>query len=251
MRALCAAAALTFFACGKPSTPVDSGTPVDTSCGLDCDAQKRYGLLLNTCFEYASGPSATNPPALGVFVREVFTLEGGVKVLVVEYSVGGQKKMTDSFGITNGRLLLMRREFSGGQSVTYKAEPSEIVGVAWLEPGSGDNSNVSTTANADVLISGTRKTESTTYRATLASASGSQLTTPARVFDAGFQMLFSEDPDHGSDGLRIWVPDVGFVNFSSTFLITGGNSTQYRLQRIRTIDPLSDAGEKPCSTGTP
>ncbi len=251
MRALCAAVALTFLACGKTPTPIDSGTPVDTSCGLDCDAQKRYGLLLNTCFEYADGPTATNPPALGVFVREVFTLEGGVKVLVVEYSVGGQKKMTDSFSIKDGRLLLMRREFSLG-SVTYKAMPTEIVGVAWLEPESGNNSNVSTTANADVLLGAVRKTESTTYRVTLANASGSQLATPAGGFDAGFQMLFSEDPDHGSDGLRIWVPNVGFVNFSSTFALTpGGTSTQYRLQRIRTIDPLSDAGEKPCSTGTP
>ncbi len=227
---------------------------IDTRCGLDCAAQKSYGLLLNTCFEYAEGPTATNPPAIGAFVREVFELEGHVKVIVVEYSSGGQRKMTDSFGIKDGTLLLMRREFAGGQSVTYKNAATDIVGVGWLERTSAAGSNLQSTSSADVLMGGsTRKTESTSYRTTLAAASEAQTTVPAQAtpFDGGLQMLFSETPDHGSDGLRVWVPDVGFINFSSSFQLTGGNSLQYRLQRIRTIDPASDAGEKPCSTGTP
>ncbi|MBS1149114.1 MAG: hypothetical protein H6Q89_812 [Myxococcaceae bacterium] len=254
MRSLLLVCLTTLIACGTPSKPVDAGTPIDTSCGLDCVAQKSFGLLLNTCFEYADGPTATNPPAVGVFVREIFTLEGGVKTIGVEYSIGGQKKMTDSFGIKDGTLLLMRREFSGGQSVTYKNTANEIVGVGWLDKGANVGSNLQSTSNADVLLGGSnRMSESTTYRVTLAEATTSQITVPARAtpWDGGMQMLFSESPDHGSDGLRIWVPEVGFINFSSTFQLAGGSSAQYRLQRIRTIDPTSDAGEKPCSTGTP
>lgn len=255
MRSLLLVSLSTLIACGTPpKPPVDAGVVIDTSCGIDCAAQKSYGLLLNTCFEYASGPTATNPPAIGVFVREIFTLEGGVKTIVVEYSSGGQKKMTDSFGITDGVLRLMRREFTGGQSVTYKNTANDIVGVGWLERTSGVGGNVQSTANADVLLgASSRLSEPTTYRVTLGEATAGQSTVPAQAtpYDGGIQMLFSESPDHGSDGLRIWVPEVGFINFSSTFLLTGGSSVQYRLQRIRTIDPTSDAGEKPCSTGTP
>jgi hypothetical protein len=255
MRSLLLVSLTMLVACGPPTKPVvDAGVMIDTSCGIDCVAQKRYGLLLNTCFEYAEGPTATNPPAIGVFVREVFALEGGVKTLVVEYSSGGQKKMTDSFGIKDGTLLLMRREFSGGQSVTYKNAANDIVGVGWLDRNSGVGTNLQSSSNADVLLGGSnRMSEMTTYRATLAEASGSQVTVPAAgsPFDGGLQMLFSETPDHGSDGLRVWVPDIGFITFSSSFLLTGGSSVQYRLQRIRTIDPAPDAGEKPCSTGTP
>jgi hypothetical protein len=189
-----------------------------------------------------------------VYVREVFKLEGDVKVIVVEYSSGGQRKMTDSFGLKDGTLLLMRREFAGGQSVTYKNAATDIVGVGWLERSSAVGSNLQSSSSADVLMGGgARKTESTSYRTTLAAASEAQTTVPARAtpFDGGLQMLFSETPDHGSDGIRVWVPEVGFINFSSSFQLTGGTSVQYRLQRIRTLDPASDAGEKPCSTGTP
>ena len=254
MRSLLLVSVWALIGCGTPTKVMDSGIAIDTSCGIDCAAQKNYGLLLNTCFEYADGPTATNPPAIGVFVREVFTLEGGVKTIVLEYSSGGQKKMTDSFGIVDGTLRLMRREFSGGQSVTYKNAATDIVGVGWLERSSGVGSNLQSTAEADVLKGGSvRMSESTTYRATLAEATISQSTVPAQAtpYDGGLQMLFSETPDHGSDGLRVWVPQVGFITFSSSFQLIAGTATQYRLQRIRTIDPTSDAGEKPCSTGTP
>lgn len=247
-------AAALLVACGPSNMkPKDAGTPVDTSCGLDCDAQKNYGLLLNTCFEYAAGPTAEDPPALGVFVREVFTLEGGVKTLTVEYLAGGQKKMTDAFGIVDGKLLLMRREFAGGQSVTYKNTANDIVGVTWLEPSSANGSNVSTTSNADVLMGGSnRKSESTTYRVTLDEAPTSQITVPAMgsPFTGALRMSFSEDPDHGSDGARAFKPGVGFVYFSSAFQLTGGTAPQYRLQKLRTIG-AGDGGDKPCSLGTP
>ena len=87
------------------------------------------------------------------------------------------------------------------------------------------------------------------YRVTLAEASAAQRTVPSQAgpFDGGIQLLFSESPDHGSDALRVWVPQVGFINFSSTFQLSGGNGTQYKLQRIRTIA----SGDKPCSLGTP
>lgn len=244
---------LLLVACGTPTKPKDAGTPVDTSCGLDCDAQKNYGLILNTCFEYADGPTATDPPALGVFVREVFTLEGGVKTLSVEYLASGQKKMTDAFGIVDGKLLLMRREFAGGQSVTFKNTANDIVGVAWLEPSSAAGSNLSTTSNADVLLGGSnRKSESTTYRVALDEAPSSQVTVPATgsPFTGAVRMSFNEDPDHGSDGLRVWKPQLGFVFLSSAFALTGGTAPQYRLQKVRTIG-AGDGGEKPCSLGMP
>lgn len=242
-------------ACGTPTKPMDAGTPVDTSCGLDCDAQKQYGLLLNSCFEYADGPTAVDPPALGIFVREVFTLEGGVKTLVVEYLQGGQKKMTDSVGIVDGKLKLMRREFAGGQSVTYKNASNDIVGVDWLAKTSASGSSLESTSNADVLLGGSnRKNESTTYRVTLDDAPSSQITVPAMgsPFTGALRMSFNEDPDHGSDGLRVWAPKVGFIYYSSAFQLAGGTAPQYRLQKVRTIGMGgADGGDKPCSLGSP
>ena len=229
---------------------VDAGRTVDTSCGLDCEAQKNYGLLIDTCFEYAASPAASDPPAIGAMVNKVFTLEGGVKTIPVEYRASGQTKMIDYFGITaEGKLLLMRREFSAGQSVTFKNATNDIVGVAWLELSSGVGTNLSTTSSADVLNT-TRKSESTTYRVTLDTASTGQSTVPVQTdaFDGGLRMLFSEDPDHGSDALRIWVPQLGFINFSSSLEIAGGTASQYRLQKIRTIG--ADGGA-PCSLGAP
>ncbi len=241
-------------ACGTPAKPpVDAGKPVDTSCGIDCDAQKEYGLLLNSCLEFADGPTAVDPPALGIFVREVFTLEGNVKVLVVEYLQSGQKKMTDSVGIVDGKLKLMRREFSGGQSVTYKNAANEIVGVDWLSPSSAAGSSLESTSNADVLLGGSnRKSESTTYRVTLDEAPASQITVPAAgsPFTGAVRMSFSETPDHGSDGLRVWMPKVGFIFYSSSFTLAGGTAPQYRLQRARTVGE-GDGGDKACSLGTP
>lgn len=228
---------------------VDAGRQIDTSCGLDCEAQKKFGLIINTCFEYADSPTATDPPAIGAVVKELFTLEGGIKTIPVEYRASGQTKMIDYFGITDGKLLLMRREFSAGQSVTFKNAANDITGVAWLDLTSDLGTNLSSTSNADVLTGGSnRKSESTTYRVTLDAPSQSQITEPiqAEPFDGGLRMLFSESPDHGSDAVRIWVPQLGFINFSTSFEIAAGTASQYRLQKIRTIG--TDGGAQ-CSLG--
>jgi len=128
---------LALSACGSSTTTTPDAGP-DVSCGLDCAAQARYGLIIDRCFEYStSKTTADDPPALGLWVRPVFTIEGGVKVIPVEYRQNGQIKMIDSFGIVDGTLKLMRREFSGtGQSVTYKTG-MDITGVTWLQMESG------------------------------------------------------------------------------------------------------------------
>lgn len=246
MRSLLVAAVLTLAGCGPAKQVPDAGIVIDTSCGLDCVAQKNYGLIINTCFEYADSPTGSNPPAIGAVVKDLFTLEGGIKTIPVEYLASGQTKMTDYFGITDGTLLLMRREFSAGQSVTFKNSANAIVGVGWLERGSDVGSNLASTSNADVLAS-TRNSETTTYRVTLAEASLPQRTVPAQAeaFDGGILMLFNETPPHGSDALRIWVPQVGFINFSTSFQLSGGTAQQYHLQKLRIS---RDAGD--CSLGT-
>ncbi len=251
MRSLRFAAVLALAACGHPTKVPDAGRTVDTSCGLDCEAQQKYGLILNTCFEYAAGPTASDPPAIGAQVKDLFTLEGGIKTIPVEYRASGQTKMIDYFGITDGKLLLMRREFAAGQSVTFKNATNDITGVAWLDLTSDLGTNLSSTSSADVLTGGsTRKTESTTYRVTLDGPSASQATAPiqAEVFDGGLRMLFSEDPDHGSDALRVWVPKLGFINFSSALALAGGTASTYRLQKVRTI---GNDGGAVCSLGAP
>ena len=157
--------------------------------------------------------------------------------------------MIDYFGITDGKLLLMRREFSAGQSVTFKNATNDIVGVPWLELTSDVGTNLAASPTADVL-NGPRTSEATSYRVTIDQASVSQSTVPvqAEPFDGGLRMLFSESPDHGSDALRIWVPRLGFINFSTSFQLAGGNASQYRLQKIRTI---GNDGGATCSLGTP
>jgi hypothetical protein len=246
---LAVASALALAACSAPPNKVvDAGRTIDTSCGLDCEAQHTYGLMINTCFEYASSPTASDPPAIGAWVKDLFTLEGGVKTIPVEYRQAGQTKMFDYFGIAaDGKLVLMRREFAAGQSITFKNATNDIVGVPWLELDSALGTNLDTTATGDVL-NGTRTQESTTYRVTIDEPSASQLLEPVRAdpFDGGLRMLFSESPDHGSDAVRIWVPNVGFVNFSTAFALSGGTASQYRLQKIRTI---GNDGGATCSLG--
>ena len=251
MRSLRLAAVLALAACGQPSKVPDAGRTVDPRCGLDCEAQKDYGLIVNTCFEYSDSPTASDPPAIGAVVKDVFTLEGGIKTIPVEYRASGQTKMTDYFGISGGKLLLMRREFAAGQSVTFKNAANDIVGVAWLDLTSDLGSNLASSSSADVLTSGSnRKSETTSYRVTLDAPSPSQLSVPAQAsgFDGGLRMLFSESPDHGSDAVRIWVPQLGFINFSTSFELAGGTALQYRLQKIRTIG--TDGGAQ-CSLGAP
>jgi hypothetical protein len=231
--------------------PQADGGSVDTSCGLDCDAQNRFGLIVNRCFEYSSTDSSkTDPPKLGVWVKPVFTLEGGVAVLPVEYREGGQTLMQDSFAFENGNLKLMRREFPRqGRSVTFKSDASgPITGVTWLLADVAVGQTQSTAGQAVVADqSGMVTAEATTYRVTTGTVRPSQLKTPAMTYTDGMQVLASQTPDRGADPIRIFVPTVGFISLSTAFNIAGGNPTPVYLQTIRDIS----AGSLGCSLGVP
>jgi hypothetical protein len=251
VRLVCAVALVSAAACG-PSTsvkPPDAG--VDTSCGLDCVAQKHFGLVVNRCFEYSSSASRSDPASLGLLVKPVVSLEGGVQVLPVEYLQGGQRKMIDNFGLVGGDLRLMRREFSmTSQSVTYKTA-SGISGVAWLTQATGLGETLSTPASAFVVgQSGTGTTTDTTYKVTTLAPSASELKTPLQTYPNGLKLIVSETPDHGSDARRVFVPEVGFTTVSTSFSLSGGTTQEFALQRIREIG-AADGGNVACSLGAP
>ncbi|MBL8911904.1 MAG: hypothetical protein JNM17_14520 [Archangium sp.] len=237
--------------CGPKMMTVDAGP--DTSCGLDCAAQTRYGLLLDNCFEYSTDNGTTNtPPSLGMWVQRqpmtsdgLFELEGGVKSLVVEYRQGGQTVGTDYLGIKNGDLYLYRR-IAGGQSVTFKTEQA-ITGVKWLSmsTASGENYSTSTTA----FLSRDNSSTATVYRITTDVPTGAEKKTPLMTYDTAIKVLFGEMPDHGADPRRIYVPDVGFTVIASPFNLLGGSPTPHYLQKIRQVT-VGGAGD-PCSLGTP
>ncbi|MCC6334569.1 MAG: hypothetical protein IT380_11350 [Myxococcales bacterium] len=250
MRLLALGLSLFVLACGpKPTTMQDAGP--DTSCGLDCVAQARYGLIVERCFEYSSDPlNAQDPPTLGAWVRPVFTLEGGVKVIPVEYRQNGQIRMIDSFSIVDGNLRLMRREFAGtGQSVTYKTG-MDITGVQWLTQGSSAGETYTSSTDAFIANQSSTMTVPTTYRMTTAAASASELRTPLETYTSGLKLLVGETPDHGSDPRRVYVPDVGFVVLASSFSLVPGTTVAVSLQKIRDIGS-PDGGSDACSLGRP
>jgi|GEM_PF-2237754 hypothetical protein len=237
--------ALVLLGCGPAKPKPDAGP--DTSCGLDCAAQENYGLIINRCFEYSDDPlSKKSPPSLGVWVREVFELEGGIATIPVEYRQGGQIVQTDYFVIRDGDLVLMRRAPAAG-SVTYKTDAA-ITGVKWLSLGTAAGENFSTKTTAFLSLG--NQSVATDYRVTTAEATGGEKKTPLGTFDTAFKMLFGESPDHGSDPRRIFVPGTGFVVIASPFNLSGGTPTPHSLQRIRDIG-TADAGTEPCSLGVP
>jgi hypothetical protein len=244
---------VSLFACG-PMRPRPDGGAVDTSCGLDCVAQKTFGLIVNRCFEYSASESMPNdPPALGVFVKPVFTLEGGVQVLPVDYRVGGQTRMTDNFAFgADGSLKLMRREFVGqGQSITFRNEAMAITGVTWLLPDVGPGQSQTTNTQGFIVnSSGTGTVEPGTYRVSTTTAQASLLKTPAATYADGLLVLTTQNPDRGADPRRVFVREVGFTQIVTSFNIAGGNPTPVHLQRIRDVG-TPDGGTEPCSTGTP
>ncbi|MGV3624638.1 MAG: hypothetical protein ACO1OB_27710 [Archangium sp.] len=244
-----AALSVALAACSPPQRmPVDAGP--DTSCGLDCVAQEEFGLIVNRCFEYSADPLAPEvlQPSLGVWVREVFELEGGIKTLPVEYRRGGQTIGIDYFAFVNGNLTLMRR-IAANSSVTYRSDGA-ITGVTWLPLGAGAGQNFSTTR--DAFLSSNNTSTSTVYRVTTQEASTAEKRNPAGV-DAttGFTMIFGETPDHGSDSRRVFVPGTGFIVITSPFNLAGNpSSVPNHLQRIRDIG-TADAGSEGCSLGVP
>jgi hypothetical protein len=214
---------------------------IDTSCGIDCASQARYGLLTGQCYEYSDGPSSVSPPALAAEVLQKTELEGGIAVMQVRYTSGGARRMQDSFTLVNGDLKLVRREFGvGGTSVSYKSSTGALEGATWLTATASAGENASTTTTADVITPATRVSDPTTYRVTLSSASTSELSTPARTFTSGLKLLISESPtDHGSDSRRIFVDGTGFVLITTPLALVNGTSQEYQLQNIKN---LADAG---------
>lgn len=244
-----ALASFALLACGPVKPRPDGGT-VDTSCGLDCAAQTRFGLLIGTCFEYSNTNAGQNPASLGAEVLDVFTLEGGVKVIPVEYKELGQLRMRDSFGIVDGELRLMRREFAGGNSVTWKDASNTIVGVAWLRTTSASGETLEADRTATTVSGGGSATNATAnHKVTLNAAGSSDLTTPLQTYTEGLSMLFNAAP--GTDNRRTFVPEVGFVGFSNTFTLGGtGTATPFKLQKIR--DLKADGGTSVlCGFGAP
>jgi len=239
------------LACSGNNNKPDSGTPVDTSCGLDCEQQKLYGLLKNNCFEYTDTALGQDPAALGVLVRDTFTLEGNVKTLAVDYTAGGQLKMTDYFAFPDRKLTLMRREFAGSvsQSVTYKDAMNNIIGAPWTDDQNPADGTTTDNMRTAFLVTSASMTsmEPTDYRVTTVTASSSDLDVPAQAYDGGFSLVFNETPSHGVDGKRTLVPQLGFISFSTPFQLSGGTATSYKLQKARTID----ANATVCGFGGP
>ncbi|MBK7860941.1 MAG: hypothetical protein IPJ65_20515 [Archangiaceae bacterium] len=229
--------ALLAGACGGNKTPADAGPMIDTSCGIDCAAQARYGLLTGQCYEYSDTSSTATPPALAAEVLAKTDLEGGMPVMQVRYTVGGTRKLQDSFTLVNGELKLVRREFGlGGTSVSYKTSGGELQGVSWLTGSSGAGETNTTSSSADVITPAARVTDSTTYKVTLSAAGTSDLVTPLKSYSDGLKLLINESPtDHGSDSRRVFVPDVGFVLITTPLALVGGASQEYRLQNIKDV----------------
>ncbi len=233
-------------ACGPVKPTVDAGP--DTSCGLDCAAQQTFGLIKDRCFEYSTSPlTKQTPPDLGVWVRsDLFTLEGGISTIAVEYRRGGQIIQTDFFTFKGGDLTLMRR-IAGSNSVTYRTDTA-ITGVKWLSKGTGAGENFSTSTTA--FLSRDDSSTATAYRITTEVATGGDKKTPLDTYESAYKILFGESPDHGSDSRRVFVPGTGFTVIASPFNLLGGSPTPVYLQRIRDIG-TADAGTESCSLGVP
>lgn len=239
-------------ACG-PAKPTSDGGTVDDSCGIDCVAQARFGLIANRCFEYSVSESMKNdPPKLGALVKPVFTLEGGVKVMPVEYREGGQTLMIDNFAFESGNLKLMRREFPRqGRSVTFRNDANAIVGVTWLRADAAAGQNQTSNVQADsVDQAGMHTVEAASYRVTLQAPTPAQLKTPLADYSSGLRLLTTQMPDRGADPIRTFVTDLGFITITSPFNYAGGNPTPVFLQRVRDLG-TADAGTEPCSLGMP
>lgn len=255
MRLTLLALALALVACSPPAPTPDAGP--DTSCGFDCAAQNKYGLIKNRCFEYSSDPlTKQDPPALGVWVKDnganLFNLEGGVPVLQVEYRMTGQIRMIDDVAVIGGALMLMRREFvATGQSITYKDSANKIVGVKWLALDTAAGQTLTTQASGFLVNqSGVGTTDDTTFKVTTFDASASELQALTQTYPAGLKLVFSETPAHGNDTRRVFIPDVGFAVIASNYALTGGAPLPMTLQKVRDIGS-ADGGTADCSLGAP
>ena len=250
MRALPFFLALALVACPPMPNTQDAGRMVDNSCGVDCEAQRHYGLIANRCYEYSDSPtSAQATPVLGAWVKPVFTLEGNVPVMPVEYRVSGLLMMKDSFAFADCHLWLMWRDWPmTSESVTYKNEASAIVGIKWLESDSVAGETVNSSAKADVVtnMSGAHTVKDSTFRTSLAEPSATELRTPLENFASGLTLVLNESPDNnGIDPQRIFVPERGFVVIQTSLQRTGGSALRRYLQAVRDIG-TPDSGSSDC-----
>lgn len=228
--------AMGLLACPPTVTRSDGGL-IDTSCGIDCEAQRHFGLMAGRCYAYSSSSSAAHTPAdLAAIVKPVFTLENNISVMQVEYRIGGTIKMVDSFGLPNGQLWLMRREWpADGQSVSYKSDGTVLSGAQWLTQSSTAQDSYVTTTKADVILdrSSNRMVNDVSYRVTAATPSMSDLKTPKETYTEGLVMLFSESPgDNGTDPRRVFVPEVGFTVISTPLQRLNGIAVPRYLQAV-------------------
>jgi hypothetical protein len=239
------AIALPLLACGKRSEdPPDAG--VDPSCGLDCASQQRYGLIVERCFEYTNPSLPPDELAIGAWVGPVEMLEGGRYVLPVLYSEGGQPRMTDRFFFQDGDLYLARRVFQSGQSITYRDQEGNIVGVPWWQVGTAANQSFEDQVQGDVVNLSTRIIEPTTFRVSTLEPTEDEKTVPAGAFPTAIKLLFSETPEHGSDTRRVFAEGTGFTLFAGPLQLGGGEAVEvYRLLRIRDVG-TTDGGSHPC-----
>ncbi len=223
--------------CGEqPNQNPDAGEPVDTSCGIDCAAQEQYGLIANRCFEYSATNNAQQFPEVGVFVRPVKELEGGVKVMPVEYRQSGLILMTDNFTIKTGDLYLARREFGAGQSVTYKDANNSIVGVPLFRKDTEVNQNFSATVTADVVNGGDRNAVETTLTVNSLPAGSLEKTMAAGSYPDAIKLAFAESPEQRMDSSRVLAKGTGFVVFTSNFKLNSADKKLPKyLQGIRDI----------------
>jgi hypothetical protein len=225
-------------ACGEqPTQTPDAGEPVDTSCGIDCASQETYGLIANRCFEYSESQLAQDFPTIGAIVRPVKELEGGVKVMPLEYYRSGQKLMTDNFTFKNGDLYLVRREFGPGESVSYKDENNSLVGVPWFLKSTEAGQNFDATATADVVNGGKRDAVPVTFTVNTLPPTNSQKTMAAGEFPDAITLKFLESPqDNGTDSTRVFNRGTGFLVFSTNFkLVSSDTKLPYYLQEVRDI----------------
>ena len=228
-----AVAVLALAACGTPEpAPTDAG--VDTSCGIDCEAQAVFGLLPQRCFEYTDTQQMQDTPALGVLVQPAEDLET-VKVIPVRYYQGGIIKMTDFFMFAGKELRLARRSFVGAQSVTYRDADGAILGATWFPPGTAVGQNFTSNVEAVVSTGSSTNTESTTFTVVTSPPSASERTVPHGEYADAIKLIFNEQPAHGMDARRIIQPDLGVTLFSSSFNLSGTGATEYRLQTVRDI----------------
>jgi hypothetical protein len=214
------------------------GTPdagVDDSCGIDCAAQTTFNLIVGKCFDYSATSTAQSPADLGAQVGDPVTLEGGVKGIPVTYRSGGLTKMEDIYTIKNGDLYLLRRSWQGSESVTYKDDSGNIVGVLILRPTTGPGENLGTPVKADFINGSARTSDQTTYSISTVAATSAEQKVPMQQFTDGLKLLISETPLHGADTRRFFVKEKGFIKFSSTLQIVGGTSQEYSLQNIKDV----------------